>query len=501
MFKKLLSNLPFNPSLLGQVTFYTQRLKRESFVRGTGLITLALALVIQTFAVISPPQQSLAESPNDIVRGGFTSKAQFVQQCVNNTQGVKTILEYYGVTCTAVSEKATTLTIKSTDHGKELDSLGRTPQGATIYRPLTNKTNQTNEYKVPIAGVGTLYMKNLWSWDSYSSSSYKVLKLTNKYNDTIYIMYDCGNIVTVGKFTPPPPPPEEPPVITTTDACPNIPGTQTSTAECDVCPNVAGTQTTTAQCDVCPNVAGTQSTAAQCDVCPNIPGAQATMSQCDVCPNIPGEQTTANQCYPCPAAETNSEATACLSFDKTALNQTRGIANANNTKAQAGDVISYTLTVKNTGKVEFKDFVFDENLADVLEYASMHDFGGGSLQGDNHLVWPKRSIPAGESIKVQFGVKVKSPIPSTPASASDPGSYDLCMVNVFYDKTITVCVDAPVSKQIEVVATSLPKTGPGTSLMISAGIMTLVGYFFARNRLMVEELTIVRDEFAAGGPA
>ena len=75
------------------------------------------------------------------------------------------------------------------------------------------------------------------------------------------------------------------------------------------------------------------------------------------------------------------------------------------------------------------------------------------------------------------------------------------MTNVFYGETVTICVKPPVNKQIETVATALPNTGPGTSLLISVGIVCLVGYFFARNRLMVDELTIVRDEFTAGGAA
>ena len=131
MFKKLLTNLPFNPSLLGQVNFYTQRLRNEAFVRGVGLTTLVLGLLIQTFAVVSPPQHSLARSTNDILYGGFTSKAQVVQHCVNDDQDFKKILDYYGVSCALLSDKGVTTTIKSTDHNKQLDSLGRNPQPAS----------------------------------------------------------------------------------------------------------------------------------------------------------------------------------------------------------------------------------------------------------------------------------------------------------------------------------------------------------------------------------
>lgn len=462
MFKKLLSNLPFNPSLLGQVSFYTQRLRRESFVRGAGVVMVVMALVIQTFAVISPPEPTLAKSPNDIVYGGFTTRDQAVLYCLDQNKDIHLIFEYYGLTCDIIAN-ASTVTIKSTDSGKQLDSLGRVPQPAN--NPKNGKPSE--QYGVKIPGVEQLYMKNLWYWDSYASSSYKVLKMTNKHGNIIYIMYDCGNIVTIGKYSPPPPPAPKPEPVTPVTKTPVVkPPVVTVT-----------------------------------DTCPKIPGTQTSKDMCDVCPNIPGEQSSQNECYPCPAAQTDSEVTACLTFDKTASNQTRGIANAHNTTANAGDVITYTLTAKNTGKIDFKDFVFDENLADVLEYAEMNDFGGGTLNPSQHLVWPKRTIPANGSIKVQFNVKVKSPIPSTPQSSSDPGSYDLCMVNVFYGETVTICVKPPVSKQVEVVATTLPKTGPGTSIMISLVVISLMGYFFARNKLMVDELEIVRDEFATGGAA
>lgn len=484
MFKKLLSNLPFNPSLLGQVNFYTQRLKKETFVRGVGLVTLALALVIQTFAVISPPQSSLAESTNDIIRGGFTSRDQAVLYCLDGNKDIHFVFEYYGLTCDIIAN-AQTVYIKSSSD--DYHSLGRNP--AANPSPRNNKNWAV--YQVAVPGVSDpLWMKDLQYWDSGASSTYKVLKMTNKDGQTIYIMYSCGNIVTIGNYSPAPAPAPTP---TPTPAPTPV------TVIKDSCPNVAGTQTSLTQCDVCPDVPGTQTTAAQCDVCPKIPGSQTTKAQCDVCPNIPGEQTAQNQCYPCPNAQTNTTTIACLEFDKTGSNHTKGVENANNTTASANNIINYTLTVKNTGKVDFKDFVFDENLNDVLEYADMNDFGGGTLTSNRHLVWPARSIPANSSIKVSFGVRVKPTIPTTPISSSDPGSYDLCMTNVFYGKSITVCVKPPISKQIEVVSTSLPKTGPGESIIISLVVIGLMGYFYARNKLMVEELTIIRDEFSAGG--
>ncbi len=69
MFKKLVSNLPFNPSLIGQVGFYMDRLRAEASVRKMGFVFIVLAMLVQMFAVIAPPEKSLAASSNHIING------------------------------------------------------------------------------------------------------------------------------------------------------------------------------------------------------------------------------------------------------------------------------------------------------------------------------------------------------------------------------------------------------------------------------------------------
>jgi len=204
MFKKLLSNLPFNPSLINQVAFYGQRMHQEERVRRSGLILVVLAVLVQMFAVISPPQPTLAESDNDIIRGGFATKEQAVLHCLNGSSDFFEILTYYGLGCDSVNN-ASVVEIRS--NAADYDSLGRNQQGSVIAR--TGKA--TNEYPVDIPGAGRFWMKDLRAWDSGAYSTYKVLRMTNKYGQTIMVMFSCGNIVTTGKYTPPEPPPPPPP--------------------------------------------------------------------------------------------------------------------------------------------------------------------------------------------------------------------------------------------------------------------------------------------------
>ena len=63
MFKKLVANLPFNPSLITQVGFYSDRLRQEKGVRRMSFVFMALAMAVQSLAVISPPEKSLSSNP------------------------------------------------------------------------------------------------------------------------------------------------------------------------------------------------------------------------------------------------------------------------------------------------------------------------------------------------------------------------------------------------------------------------------------------------------
>ena len=55
MFRRIFSNLSFSPALVGQLGFYAKRLRREEATRRLGLVFTALALVVQSLAVFSPP--------------------------------------------------------------------------------------------------------------------------------------------------------------------------------------------------------------------------------------------------------------------------------------------------------------------------------------------------------------------------------------------------------------------------------------------------------------
>jgi uncharacterized repeat protein (TIGR01451 family) len=180
-------------------------------------------------------------------------------------------------------------------------------------------------------------------------------------------------------------------------------------------------------------------------------------------------------------------------------NDTQNIADANGTTAKAGDIITFILSVKNEGKTDIKDFVIQENISDDLDYASVSSVNSSGQIVGNIVSWPGETISAGKTLSKQFSMKVKNPLPSTPVSSSDPNHFDLNITNV-YGNVVSVKLPAPVAKTIEVAATSLPNTGPGTSLVIAFTLMTIMGYFFARSRLLTKELVIIKaDHNSTGG--
>ena len=135
MFNKLLRNLPFNPSLIEQVSFYGKRLKRDAYVRRIGFVMLALTMVVQVFAVMSPPEPTLASSNNDLVQGGVQSADDAARACRNNSGGFGDVMNYYNIGCDDLAKTVET-TIDSSDNDGRLHTAGRLAYGKSGETPV-----------------------------------------------------------------------------------------------------------------------------------------------------------------------------------------------------------------------------------------------------------------------------------------------------------------------------------------------------------------------------
>jgi hypothetical protein len=176
---------------------------------------------------------------------------------------------------------------------------------------------------------------------------------------------------------------------------------------------------------------------------------------------------------------------------KTALNITQN-TDATKSTAKGGDTIKYSLITKNSGGTA-GDYITTDDLADILEYATITDNGGGTVSG-TAITWPSDTINAGQTITHTFTMTVKNPVPLTATGISNPRSFDLNMDNVF-GNPVRVPVEAPPSKQIETASATMPQTGPGTSIMIMLFIGGMIFFFYLRNRQLVAEIKILRNEY------
>jgi hypothetical protein len=452
MFEKLVSILPYNPGAIQQLGFYGRRMRQESSVRRIGLAFVVLAFMVQFIAVLSPPQSTGADPSNDLVAGGIRNNSQAGTDCTGNVNHYGDILKYYGISCSSVAS-APTVSLKSTDYNKTLYSAGHLPY-AKAGETTVNVTYASG-------GSGPLYWRFLWSWDTYAFSTYSALSVKSSTGATYFILYNCGNLVSIGL--------PKAPVVPTPVVTPK-PAPVVTPVVTPVTPVVTPKPTPT-----------------------------PTPTPVDVCPDVAGIQTSTDECTPCQEALSSEDTIACLQFSKTASDPTQNISNADGATAHAGDTIIYNLYAKNSGTTKVSQFVIQENMSDVLDYATITDFHGGSIDSNNILSWPAQDISPGATATQQITVQVKNPIPQTTPSASNPGDYDLTMTNV-YGNTVNIHLPQTIVAAAQQLTTTLPNTGPGTGLFISAGVTLIVGYFFARSRLLVRETSLaMQDTTISGG--
>ncbi|MDB5166859.1 MAG: hypothetical protein JWN26_4 [Candidatus Saccharibacteria bacterium] len=184
---------------------------------------------------------------------------------------------------------------------------------------------------------------------------------------------------------------------------------------------------------------------------------------------------------------------------KTAMNMTQGRVDAATTTANAGDLITYTITVKNEGGVAALTKLSDY-LGDVLQYSTLVDNGGGALDSTtNYLTWTDINLAPGETQARTFSVQLLSTIPATAQGQTDPSSYDCRMQNTFgANVTVTIAVACPAPKAVEQVVTQLPHTGPTENLIFAGVVLAVVTYFYARARQVGKEVRLIRRDLNSG---
>lgn len=519
MFEKLLANLPYNPGLTKQIGFYVRRMKREEAIRRTGLVFIVLAFMVQFFAFISPPQQTTAYSSSDMVNGGISSKEDAVRACKQNVKNYGDALWNFGVSCKDIANSHVT-SVRSTDFDNRLFSLSWLPYGQTN----PNSGKPTDETAYNLAKVAeTIYARRLISADTIPFSTYQVLKGTTSDGKTFFIMFGCGNLMVIGVPHPIKMCEFNHDLYANDNNCfkpcefdKSIPA---SSKKCfEPCPikGLKDIPKSSPKCVApCPYNKDISSNSPKCfPPCKYNASISADSPKCfQPCPYNNDIPKTSDKCKPCKDASSTENALACIVQRKSASNTTRGLSNADGTTAQPNDVIVYTLFAENKGKAAVKNFVMQENLSDVLDYANVVNLHGGKKGANNMISWPSATVNAGSTLTHKITVRVKNPLPKDAPNATDPNHFDRIMTNV-YGNAVNINVPLPtpvipgststtpgstaVTAAAASASESLPKTGPGTGLALAGVIVVIAGYFFARSRLLVDESMLVIQETNSG---
>jgi hypothetical protein len=97
MFRKTITRLAYSPALAEELTIYARKLRREEAKRQIGLIFIVLALIIQSFAVLFPPESANAGNTTDFIEGGFGTVDDYLGYYDQNTRDIKDLLTSLGI--------------------------------------------------------------------------------------------------------------------------------------------------------------------------------------------------------------------------------------------------------------------------------------------------------------------------------------------------------------------------------------------------------------------
>jgi len=192
MFRKLVANLSFSPALIHEVGFYARRLRREETTRRLTILFVVLALVVQSLAVFSPPESANASSEQDLIRGGISNKADFLDRYDDNESDIQDIFSAAGITRSEI-ELSEQGTVNSKDN---LLVMGRfaqfgSAQGEVAFSYIKSTNGET----------GTTHMAPLRLWDTneaarYEGTSYQAWIGKSAKLGWFAILKNCGNLAT-----------------------------------------------------------------------------------------------------------------------------------------------------------------------------------------------------------------------------------------------------------------------------------------------------------------
>lgn len=399
MFRKLVSNIAFSPSLVSELKPYAERVNKELVIRRVSLLCMSVALIIHLLVVLFPAKPTLTASGNDIIFGGAdkTPSGIIASYTANaDSQGrtdIVPIFSHYGLSEENIKEyRLEQLRVEN-----DYMVTGRLARG--IDKEVAQSVNNGP----------TLYLRPLESVQAQARSSEAMRVETSQ--GTRWILLESGDIVL----------------------------------------------------------------------------NRATMAT----------SGKAGNSASCVSSSTISESTNCLERSVKIRNITAQINDAHTSTANPGDAIEYTLSVKNRSQNSIEKHVVTENVEDILEYSDIIDASGATFKEKpvKSLTWQIADIAPNQTVSRTILVKIKSTLPSTPASTSDPLAFDQKLA-LAHGNTVIITLHTPAAKAIEQTIAQLPIFTTPLSFGITLLLFVLTLYFYQRARIIAQELDALLQEFS-----
>jgi len=212
MFRKIVSNLPFSPALVGQLGFYSKKLRKEKTIRRLGLAFIILAIIIQSLAIFQPSDSANTSNSTAAINTDNIYTDSNIVKSITSTSTSQGFINAAAVTAYAGDQISYTATIQNTSNSQlnakfeipladilEYSTLidkgaGIMGNNGTLSWPevtIEQNTKQTRTFVVRILDSIPATSRGLANTQSYDC------KMTNNFGNTININVDCPAIKTV----------------------------------------------------------------------------------------------------------------------------------------------------------------------------------------------------------------------------------------------------------------------------------------------------------------
>jgi hypothetical protein len=515
--KKLIRDASYSPSLIGTVVERKHQVAKDQKLRQLTLLFVALTIIVNVLMFISPPENSLATSTNDLVAGGLSHDEQrakeILTQAIHNDQNpggnqeqeLRALYAHYDIDASDIKNaQETNLCLNCTPDLYAVSReqhIGSTANAGVSIGGLTY-------YEEPLAALYPLSGNERYA---------KALKI----NPRLFVLYSSGNIVYRKFIVPELKLATE--AIADATAIIEQDGDRASSDNHRITVRNSGEAAakfaklklelpkdlellsytpdeTASNYYLSDRSSDTQQIIVEWDVIPA--GASRYVDIIikhtkDHCINADVHSLEvgtlkADSCTDKKDQERiNSEN---IDLSVRAINTTTG-EEASGSPAQSGDEIEYTLVLHNPTTQAIESYEIPAtNISDIAEYANVSVAADKGIVVDDTIQWSIVNIAPGEKITRKFTATIKETVPNTTQSASDSQSFD-CTLTTTIGNTITnIGVACGVTKEVEQSVNSLPYLNNILIIGLLSASAALAWLMYTEHKHLFNQLELIHAQ-------